>query len=220
MKDYPYSILTQERRSYQIMLLRDQEGKPFSWIARNFGISSPRARQIYYRIKIKQIRLYLNHLAIALGHENTRKIREVIDKAYDSYQSWEYACAYLEKEYPEILNAYRDGEPGTPLEIIQSIPPLKPKLGKKTVSRLIELREVEKLPYPEIAKRLRITPEKAKFTYDWFYHKQAQALLDDLGKKAESQKEKSAILEYYYKKYRTPKKRYDALTKKGSSVLD
>ena len=214
MKDYPYSILKQEDRSYQIMLLRDQEGKPFPGIAKRFGLSPSRARKLYYRIKIKQIRLYLNHIAAALGQENASQVYKIFDSAYESYQSWEFACAYLEKEYPEILREYRDGEPGAPLQFIQSLPPLKPKLDKKTVLRLVELRETEKLPYREIAERLKITPGKAKYTYDWYYHEQELALLDGLAEQAGSQKEKSAILEYYYQTYRTPKKRYEALAKK------
>ena len=216
MKDQPYSILKQNARSYQIMLLRDQEGRAFPWLAREFGISYIRVRQIYYQTKLKQIHLYLDHIAASLNHENARQIYKVFNAAYDSYQSWECVCAYLEKEHPDLLSAYRDGEPGMPLQFLQALPPLKPKLGKKTVARLIELRETEKMSYRDIAKRLRITPEKAKYAYGNFYHKQAQALLDDLIEKAGKQNEKSAIWEYYYQKYKNPKKRYDAIAQKQS----
>lgn len=67
MKDIPYSILKQDERAYEIMLLRDQYGNTFTDIARECEISVARVVQIYNKIKIKQIRLYINHIAVVFG---------------------------------------------------------------------------------------------------------------------------------------------------------
>ena len=71
MKDIPYSELKEDRRAYDIMLLRDQYNNTFTDIAKEYGISLVRARELYSRIKIKQIRLYIRHISIALGYDNT-----------------------------------------------------------------------------------------------------------------------------------------------------
>lgn len=213
MKEIPYSILTQNTRTYEIMLLCDQHDKTFADIAKERGITTVRVRQVYFKGKVKQIRLYINHISLVLEHEDTSQIRKVFDNAYECYQDWAYACAYLEKKYKDILNEYRAGEPGMSMRFIKSMPPFKPKLSEKTISRIIEMREVENLSYVSIGKELRMTSAKAKHAYEWFYHKQVLILIRDLEKKADSDEEKAAIWKHYFKGYKTSKKRYDALTK-------
>ena len=152
MKDIPYSELNQDKRAYKIMLLRDQHGNTFADIAKEFEISAGRAIQIYKKLKLKQIRLYTNHIAAVLGYESTLQVKNVFDNAYECYQDRTYACAYLEKKYKDILIEYRDGEPGMPTQFIRNMPPFKPKLSQKTVARVIELRDVEKASFVTIAK--------------------------------------------------------------------
>lgn len=213
MKNIPYSILKQDERAYEVMLLRDQHGNTFADIAKECEISVARVAQTYNKLKVKQIRLYINHIAVVLGYEGSSQIRKVYDNAYECYQGWSYACAYLEKKYKSILDEYRGGEPGMPIQFVRSMPPFKPKLSKETIARVIEMREVEKASYIAIAKELRMTPAKAKHTYEWFYHKQVLAFIEVLQKEANSYDEKMAIWEHYFKEYKTSKKRYDALTK-------
>ena len=213
MKDIPYSVLNQDERAYEIMLLRDQRGNTFADIAKEFEISAERVIQIYNKLKLKQIRLYINHIAVVLGYESTSQVKNVFDNAYECYQDWTYACAYLEKKYKDILIEYRDGEPGMPTQFIRNMPPFKPKLSKKTVARVIELRDVEKASFVTIAKELRMTQAKAKRTYEMFYHKQVLVLIKALQEKAESKEEKETIWNYYFRRYHSSKKRYDMLTK-------
>lgn len=213
MKDIPYSELNQDKRAYKIMLLRDQHGNTFADIAKEFEISAGRAIQIYKKLKLKQIRLYINHIAAVLGYESTLQVKNVFDNAYECYQDRTYACAYLEKKYKDILIEYRDGEPGMPTQFIRNMPPFKPKMSQKTVARVIELRDVEKASFVTIAKELRITQAKAKHTYEMFYHKQVLALIKALQEKAESKEEKENIWNYYFRRYHSSKKRYDMLTK-------
>ena len=196
----PYSELNQDKRAYEIMLLRDQHGNTFTDIAKEFEISPQRAIQIYNKLKIKQIRLYINHIAAVLGYESTLQVKNVFDNAYECYQDRTYACAYLEKKYEDILIEYRDGEPGMPTQFIRNMPPFKPKLSKKTVARVIELRDVEKASFVTIAKELRITQAKAKHTYELFYHKQVLALIKGITGKGGKQRRKREHMELLFQK--------------------
>lgn len=213
LKEKPYRELKQDERAYEMMLLRDQHGNTFTDIAKEYEISAAWAVQKYNRLKIKQTRLYINHIAAALGHDSASQMENVFRNIYECYQDWTYACAYLEKKYKDILIEYRDGEPGMPTQFIRNMPPFKPKLSKKTVARVIELREVEKASFVTIAKELRMTQAKARHTYEMFYHKQVIALIHVLQEKAESREEKAAIWDYYFGRYHSSKKRYDVLTK-------
>lgn len=147
MNDIPYSQLKEDRRAYDIMILRDQYNNTFADIAKEYGISLVRARELYSRVKIKQIRLYIRHISIALGYDNTVKVRKVYSAAYDCYQDFSCVCAYLEKKYKSILAEYRAGEPGMPTEYIKNLPPLKKSLNPEIVSHIIEMREVEKATF-------------------------------------------------------------------------
>lgn len=214
MKYFPYSILTQDKRAYEIMLLRDQHDNTFTDIAKDFDISAVRVKQIYNKTKIKQTRLYVRHISISLGYVNTSQIRKVFDNVYNCYKDWAYTCAYLETKYKNILDEYRDGEPSMPTLFIESMPPFKPKLNKKTVDRVIEMREVEKASYTAIGEELHMTQAKARHTYDGFYHKQVLELIKVLQENVASRVEKDAIWDYYFRRYTTSKKRYDALINK------
>lgn len=213
LKEKPYRELQKDRRAYEMMLLRDQHGNTFTDIAKEYEISVAWAVQKYNRLKIKQTCLYINHIAAVLGDESASQVENVFRNAYECYRDWTYACAYLEKKYKDILMEYRDGEPGMPIHFIRSMPPFKPKLSKKTVARVIEMREAEKASFVTIAKELRMTQAKARHTYEMFYHKQVIALIHVLQEKEEDREKKAAIWDYYFGRYHSSKKRYDVLTK-------
>lgn len=217
LKDIPYSLLKQDERAYEIMLLRDQDDNKFTDIAKEYEISAQRIKQLYHNIKIKQKRLYINHIALVLGHENDTQIKRVYDDAYECYHEWTYACAYLEKKYKNILDEYRAGEPGMPTQFIKSMPPFKIKLSREIVARVIAMREVEKASYIAIGKELHMTQEKARHTYEWFYHLQVIELITALQEKASSYEDKEAIWNYYFSRYKSSKKRYDMLIDKRES---
>ena len=214
MKAIAYNTIKENARAYEILQLRDQHDNKFTDIAKEYLISVSRAVEIYNRIKLKQIKIYINHIAITFGHENDSQIREVYKAAYECYQSRSFACAYMEKKYKEILTEYRGGEPGMPAEFIRNFPPFKAKLNKKEISRIIEMRDDEKLSFITIGKELKITQEKAKHAYNVFYHEKVLNLIEKLQRKEKSEKEKRDIGMYYFREFNTPKKRYDALMKK------
>ncbi|MEL4861483.1 hypothetical protein AAEU42_09585 [Pseudoflavonifractor phocaeensis] len=211
LKDIPYSVLMQDKRAYEIMLLRDQYDNTFTDIAKEFEISVVRAVQIYRKQKFRQKSLYITHISIALGHGSTAQVRKIFDEAYECYQDTAYACAYFEKKYKGILTEYRDGEPGMPIKFLKNMPPFKPQLSKKTVACIVEMREVEKASFATIAKELRMTRAKAKRTYELFYHKKVMALIEALLEKATSSEEKRAIWDGCFKGNKSSKRRYDML---------
>ena len=213
-KDIPYSELKKDKRAYDIMVLRDYYNNTFTNIAKDCNISSIRAMQLYSKAKRKQIQLYITHISIALGHENTAEIRQVFEIAEECYYGRLYACAYLEKEYKDILDEYRAGEPGAPELLIKNLPPLKRKLSKKTVSRIIEMRETEKATYKMIGKKFHITPEKAKRIYDLFYHQKVLEHVNALAEKAKGFHERAAIYRRYFGRGRkSSKNTYEMILK-------
>ena len=86
-----------------------------------------------------------------------------------------------------------------PEEFIRRLPPYKANLSTETVARIIEMREVEKKSFVIIGNELRITTEKAKHAYDWFYHQQVLALTREMSNKAETEKEKTEIWDHYFR---------------------
>ena len=153
LKDIPYRVLKEDGRAYEIMLLRDQYNNTFTDIAAEFELSVTRVTQIYFQMKVRQIRLYIHHVSIALGYNSTSQIRKVFNEAKECYQDYTYACAYLEKKYKDILTGYRDGEPGMPAQFVKGMPPFKPKLNKKMIARVVEMREAEKASFVTIGKK-------------------------------------------------------------------
>lgn len=168
-----------DKRSYEIMLLRDQ-GFSFTDIAKQYDIKYGRVAYYYQRLKVKQIILYINHIAFTLGHATKKEILSVFNAAIDFYCSFTYACAYLEMKYKDILDEYRQGEPGMPEEFIKALPPFKKKVSGKVVLRIVEMRDVEKATFTKIAEELHITGEKAKQEYDGYYRSKINEYINGL----------------------------------------
>ena len=212
-KEIPYSVLMEDRRAYEILLLRDRDAETFAAIARRLGMNAARVSAIYYRQKARQNRLYVEHIAAALGDKSSAPVHKIFRDAYDCYQEPGYACAYLEQQYPEILAAYRAGEPGTSPDIIKSLPPFRAKLSKKTIARVVQLREEQKASFVAIGKKLRITPAKARQVYEWFYYEQVLAFIKAQQEKAGTHEEKRMVWAQYISRYRSAKECFDNLPK-------
>ena len=211
LKDIPYNTLIENERAYEIMLLRDQYSNKWSDIAQEYGITAQRVREIYNKVKYKQKQLYINHIAVALGHEDTTQVRAVYNAANECYQDRTYAVAYLEKMYGDILAENRGGQPGMPEAFIRSMPPFRPRLSKKTIARVVDIREAQGLSFAAIAKALRLTQAKAKRTYTLYYHHQTLAIVEALQAEAQTQAEKSAIWLRCFERKMTAKARYELL---------
>lgn len=211
MNDIPYSTLQEDKTGYQILLLREQQNQSFTAIASQLGVSPARVRQQYTKMKVRQVRLYLRHIAIALGHENIAQVRNVFSTAMDCYQNYPYACGYLDKTYGEILEAYRAGEPGTPQEMLEKLPPCPVKLGEKEVSRIVTMREEGNASFRAIGREFRITPEKARHTYEMVYHHKVLEYVEGLQQQAKSWEERMEIWRRYLGGSMSAKRRYERL---------
>lgn len=214
LKDIAYDTLKMDKQAYKIMLLRDQYGNSFTDIARQLKLSAKKTLEIYHRHKTKQINLYINHISVVLGYSDISQIRKVYQLTDEFYQDRAYTCAYLEKEYQDILEIYRNGEPGMPQQFICSMPPLRYELTEKEIRCIVALRETEKATFAEIAKKLGITVKKAKQVYHGYYHAQVLSLIHALQARAESSEEETAIWNYYFENNLSAKQRYELLTKK------
>lgn len=209
MNDIPYSTLQEDKTGYQILLLREQQNQSFTAIASRLGVSPARVRQQYTKMKVRQVRLYLRHIAIALGDENTAQVRTVFFTAMDCYQNYPYACGYLDKTYGEILEAYRAGEPGTPQEILERLPPCPAELREEEISRIVTMREEEKASFQAIGREFHITPEKARHTYEMVYHRKVLEYVEGLQRQASNWEERMELWRRYFSGHQSAKTRYE-----------
>ena len=207
--DIPYSTLQEDKTGYQILLLREQQNQSFTAIASQLGVSPARVRQQYTKMKVRQVRLYLRHIAIALGHENTAQVRNVFSTAMDCYQNYPYACGYLDKTYGEILEAYRAGEPGTPQEMLEKLPPCPVKLGEEEISRMVTMREEENASFRAIGRAFHITPEKARHTYEMVYHRKVLEYVEGLQQQVRTWEERRELWRRYFSGHLSAKTRYE-----------
>ena len=84
LQDIPYNVLKEDPREYAILLRRDQNGAAWKEIAREFGLSTTRVAQIYRKMKLRQIRLYIRHVSIVQGC-GLVQVQKVYNKALEWY---------------------------------------------------------------------------------------------------------------------------------------
>lgn len=180
LTDIPYSTLQKNPEGYQILLLRDQHGLGFAAIGRELGLSTARVCGQYNKIKVRQVRLYIRHIAVALGHENTAQVRKEFFTALECYQNYACACGYLEKCYFDILEKYRAGQPGMSREVLEGLPPCPVSLGEEEIARIVTMREEGKASFRAIGREFHITPEKARYIYEMVYHRKVLAYVEQM----------------------------------------
>lgn len=211
LSDIPYKNIMDNGRKYDVWVLRDVYDNTFADIAREYGVSVGTVISNYEKILFLKMKYYVNHLSIVYGYENTVHFREIWRSALDCYCGRNYVVAYFEKEYADILSEYRNGEPSMPERILRTLPPLRNKFSRRTISSIIRLRETEGLTYAAIGKRLRITKEKAEDLYNHHYH----VLYYQLSEKIMEITGDMDLRDKYRKTFRvgSGKKRYDCLIK-------
>lgn len=209
--DVPYSDLKEPKRGYAIMLSREHDEKSYTALAKVYGVNASRIREQYLWMKNRQLRLYANHIAITLGHADNKAIYKECNEAHTCYVDIEYVCAYLEKKHKRCLDEYRDGEPGMPSKIIDSVPPLRVEFDKKTIASVIEMRDYKKASFITIGNVLSMTQAKASKLYDHYYHKKTLTLSMMLEEITPISSYHSEVFHDYIRKYPNPQKRYDAI---------
>ena len=170
LTDIPYKNIIGKGRNYDVWVLRDVYENTFVDIAKEYNVSVGTIISNYEKALYLKTKYYVNHLSIVYGYENTAHFREIWRNALDCYCGRKYIVAYFEKEYADILEEYRNGEPGMPERILKALPPLRNNFSPRTIFSIIRLRETDGLTYAAIGKRLRMTKEKAEELYNHHYH--------------------------------------------------
>lgn len=200
----PYSSIKENERNYKIMLLLDEGTHTSTDVGGMLGMSPPQVQNIYRQMKRKEVRLYCDFLAShANGDANYYAIRLA---AYNCYVDSKCVAAYFEKEYADILAEYRAGEPGMAQEIIDSLPPLREQFSKRTIARVVEMREAEHKTFAAIGKRLRMTDKKAQDLYQHYYHEKGMSLMEIIERKTGEN-----VQMKYFLAVRSAKRRYEML---------
>lgn len=209
----PYCEMKSNQLAYDIMILRDQFRIPYTTIAKDYDITTDSAMQTYYKMKSKQIRLYINQIAFMLDHKDTSKIKKIFKDAQDCYKSNIYVCAYMEKKYADILTDYRMGEPGMPEEFLNSVPAPRAKVSKDVIKRIIKLRDEESASFKDIAEELSLSRSQAKNTYDFYYHHKTLEIINKLESNAKDETEIKYIWKYCFNNNLSAKNRYEMMLK-------
>ena len=170
LNDIPYKDIVNKGRKYNVWLLRDVHNNTFGDIAKEYGISVAAIVSDYHKILFWKLRYYVNHLSVMYGYKDTTHFGKIQNNARNCYCGEKYIVAYFEKEYADILNEYRGGEPGMPEQILRDLPPLRNRFSKQTISSVIRLRETNGMTYAAIGKRLHMTKEKAQDLYNRYYY--------------------------------------------------
>jgi len=169
LNDIPYKNIVNTGRKYDVWVLHDIYNSSFTDIAKKYHVTAPPIVSDYYKALLTKLKYYVNHLSIVYGYENTTHFRKIWSDASTCYCELKYVAAYFEREYTDILNKYRNGEPGYPEQFLRNLPPLRTKFSKRTISNVVRLRETERMTFIAIGKRLRMTREKARDLYSDYY---------------------------------------------------
>ena len=176
MNVHSYSTLKKRKATYSIMLLHDIFGLTFEEITQVCQIPLPRVMRKYKKIKTAQAHLYIGRVSAALGHASTAQVKKEFEDAFACYRDVQYACAYLEKKYLDLLNGYRAGEPGMPPSFLNQMPPLILTLSEETVGRIIRMHDDEKVSFQTIGTELHITAARAEYAYRLCYRQTLEEL--------------------------------------------
>lgn len=153
--------------NYQILEMRLCQGKSFSEIANIFNRNISTVRQRYQTFSWSLYKCYLWYLKSIGFHIDALDI-------FDFYENISNAVAYLEKTYSEPLNIFRAGRPPLFLEGVKDFVPYR-KLSERQLlnleKKIVEARENQNRTFVDIGKNLKITSEKTRWIYDYYYHK-------------------------------------------------
>ena len=98
-----------------------------------------------------------------------------------------------------------------PQSLLDRLPPLTEALSPETVSRIVDMREKKKATFRRIGEALHITPEKARWTYDYFYHQQMREYVDAKIQAVDDPSEKLAIVQQYFGPGTSGKRGYEKM---------
>lgn len=197
-QDVPYTQIKETGRKYEIYILHIVDGYSIKYLAQHYGVSASTITHDYYTVLRMIMRYYINHLTIIYGYSTHAYFSDLWSDVEQCYCERQYAVTYFEKEYSEILEKYRAGEPGVPTTLSKILPPYRKKFSAQTIASVVRLREVHKMTFASIGKRLRMTYEKAFELYNHHYFLK----FDELAKKIMDSTGEEDIKDTYYSRHK------------------
>lgn len=101
---------------------------------------------------------------------------------YNFYQNSGMVAAYLEKMFTE-LNCYRRGKPELFLPFYPNLLPYR-NLSRKDIfdieMEVVFLKNKRKMSFEDIGDRLKLTKEKVRCIYNWYYHNKVYCAIEEL----------------------------------------
>lgn len=152
---------------YEIASLMHQQGKKQKEIGDQFNLSATCINQKYKRFLHALYKYYIQYLKCMQVKINERDL-------YDFYRSLSLCVAFFEKTYNQYLDSLRCGIPPIIFEKHMNIPTFRNLTAEKILELekyIIEAREKQRKSYFNIGKELELSKEKAKYIYDFYYHK-------------------------------------------------
>lgn len=169
-------FIEDNRLKYQILEMKFEKGKSNKEIAASLNKSIGTIIHYYTIFSWNLYRCYYKYLkSIGLEVDTTDIL--------NFYENISYAVAYLEEEYSESLELFRGGKPPNFLGNIKNVPPYR----KLTEGQLLDMeknivnaREIQGRTYIDIGQELKITREKTRYMYEYYYHRKIKKFLDGL----------------------------------------
>lgn len=163
--------------NYQILEMKLKQGKSYSEIANNLKRSIATIGEHYRKFSWNLYECYFRYLkSIGLSIDASDII--------DFYETVSIAVAYLETTYSEPLNVFRGGKPPVFLENVKDLIPYR-KLTRRELlnleKKIVEAREIQNKTFVYIGKELKITWEKTRRIYDFYYHKKVLEAISRIG---------------------------------------
>lgn len=213
LKAVPYDAIKKNQRAYDIMLLREQQGKTLAAIAKEYGVSPNRIREIYNRQKRKQARLYIVRIGAGPWEGNRRVDRKGLRAGPGLLSGPGLRLRLSGKGVRGHFNPLPPGGAGgfSGTDTVPAAPkaPDGPGDGGPDCG---DAGGGERVLCPDCP-ALDITRAKARHTYDWYYRQRAMELIQPLMDQARTQEERWEIWNRYLRGSASPKRRYEMLAK-------
>ncbi len=203
-------LMKKQELNYQISILRNKQGKTYKEISMQLKTGVERVRQRNNKFLHDSCLLYVKYL-------NTKQIEIDYWELFDFYQTLQYSVAYLEKEYKEHLDSFRDGKPPVVFQSHMDIPLFR-KLTDKEILELekciLEAREQQNRTFYDIGKEYDLTKEKVRRIYDLYYHKKINIAYDRIIQTGDS-----FIKKYAYNYYPIAKIKWEFISSKYKELV-
>ena len=166
-------FIAANKKNYELMRQREQQGMTFREIAEPLGIKASSVRQRYQDFKLKQITLYTGYIREVTGE---RGLEKKTKKFFLFYYDLVQVTACLEREYKKLLDDFRGDDPPTVVDFLPYYE-ISPERMVELEIQIAKEKDIDKLSFNKIGKKLGLTPSKTRVLYqNYYYNKVADAV--------------------------------------------